>query len=128
MLVKIMQLATPFSTSKLDQILGDRSLQNEKERQDLLQKVVEWLNKHGLQYGIQTAYIFGSLTQPQRFHQNSDIDIAVEQINADDFCAVIGFISEAMGRDVDVVELHKCHFGDRIRQTGIRWTATNSSF
>ncbi|MCX5964349.1 MAG: nucleotidyltransferase domain-containing protein [Cyanobacteria bacterium] len=123
-----MQLDAPFSTSKLDQVLGDRSLQNEKERQDLLQKVVEWLNKHGLQYRIQTAYIFGSLTQPQRFHQNSDIDIAVEQINADDFCAVIGFISEAMGRDVDIIELHKCHFGDRIRQTGIRWTATNSSF
>jgi predicted nucleotidyltransferase len=119
---------TPANTTKLDRILGDRSLQNEKERQKLLQKVIEWLDKHGLPYGIQTAYIFGSLTQPQRFHQNSDIDIAVEQINLDDFFAVIGFVSEATGRDVDVIELNKCHFGDRIRQTGIRWTATNLSF
>ncbi|CAC5345695.1 MULTISPECIES: nucleotidyltransferase family protein [Planktothrix] len=123
-----MKLTTPFETSKLDQIIRDRYEQNERERQKLLQKVVEWLDEHGLQYGIQTAYIFGSLTQPQRFHQNSDIYIAVEQINPDDFFAVIGFISETMGRDVDVIELYKCHFGDRIRQTGIPWTAINSSF
>lgn len=103
-----MQLSTPFTTSKLDQVLYDRSLQNEKDRQDLLQKVLKWLDKYGLQYGIQTAYIFGSLTQPQRFHQNSDIGIAVEHINPDDFFAVIGFISEAMGRDVDVIEVNKC--------------------
>lgn len=57
-----MQLTTPFNTSKLDQILVDRSLQNEKERQALLQRILEWLDKHGLQYGIQIAYIFGSLT------------------------------------------------------------------
>jgi uncharacterized protein len=123
-----MKPSTPFNTSKLDQVLCDRSLQNERERQNLLQKVVKWLDKYGLQYGIQTAYIFGSLSQSQRFHQESDIDIAVEQINPDDFFAVIGFISEAMGRDVDVIELYKCHFSDRIRQTGIRWTATYLSF
>jgi uncharacterized protein len=115
-----MKSSTPFNTSKLDQVLCDRSLQNERDRQDLLQKVVKWLDKYGLHYGIQAAYIFGSLSQPQRFHQKSDIDIAVEQINPDDFFAVIGFISEAMERDVDVIELHKCHFSDRIRQTGIR--------
>ena len=33
-----MQLTTPFNTSKLEQILGDLSLQNERERRDLLKK------------------------------------------------------------------------------------------
>ena len=119
-----MQLGTPFSTSRLDQILGDRSLQNERERQDLLRKVMKWLDEYGWQHGIQTAYIFGSLTRPQRFHQNSDIDIAVEQINSDDFFSVISFISEATEREVDVIELNKCHFANRIRQSGILWTRT----
>jgi len=119
-----MQLDTLFNTSKLDQILADRSLQNEKERQELLLKVMQWLDSHGLHYGIQTAYIFGSLTQPHRFHQNSDIDIAVEQINPEDFFAVISLIYEAMGRDIDMIEVNKCHFGDRIKQRGIRWIAT----
>jgi len=124
MLVKVMQLGTPFSTSRLDQILGDRDLQVEKERQQLLNKTLNWLDKFGPQYGIQKAYIFGSLTRPQRFHQNSDIDIAVEQINPDDFFSVISFISEATEREVDVIELNKCHFANRIRQSGILWTRT----
>jgi len=122
-----MQTNDKFNTFKLDQILGDRRLENEKERQTLLQQVMQWLDDHGLQYGIHTAYIFGSLSQPYRFHQHSDIDLAVEQINAADFFAVISFISQAMGRDVDIIELKKCHFGDRIKQTGIQWTATNLS-
>ena len=122
-----MQTYHMFKTEKLDQILGDRRLENEKERQALLQRVMQWLDDHALEYGIHSAYIFGSLSQPYRFHANSDIDLAVEQINATDLFAVIGFLSEAMGRDVDVVQLEKCHFGERIRQTGIQWTATNSS-
>lgn len=120
-----MELITPFSTSKLDQVFSNQALANEKVRQNLLQQIIKWLDEHGLEYGIQTAYIFGSLSQPYKFHQHSDIDIAVEQINADDFCAVIGWLSEAMARDVDIIEVNKCHFGDRIKQTGIRWTATN---
>ena len=119
-----MQLGTPFSTSRLDQILGDRRLQNEQERQILLKKTLNWLDKFGPEYGIQKAYIFGSLTQPQRFNTQSDIDIAVEQINLDDFFSVISLISEATEREVDVIELNKCHFANRIRQSGILWTRT----
>jgi uncharacterized protein len=124
MLVKVMQLGTPFSTSRLDQILGDRDLQVEKERQQLLNKTLNWLDKFGPQYGIQKAYIFGSLIQSKRFNPQSDIDIAVEQINPDDFFSVISLISEATEREVDVIELNKCHFANRIRQSGILWTRT----
>ena len=124
MLVKVMQLGTPFSTSRLDQILGDRHLQNEQERQQVLKKTLNWLDKFGPQYVIQKAYIFGSLIQPQRFNTQSDIDIAVEQINPDDFFSVISFISEATEIEVDVIELNKCHFANRIRQSGILWTTT----
>lgn len=120
-------MSAPFNTSKLDQIMAARSAQNERERRRLLQNMMTWLNDHGSQYGIQSAYMFGSLIQPQRFHENSDIDIAVEQINPGDFFAVISLISEAMGREVDVIELGQCPFRDRIRQTGIQWTATDSS-
>lgn len=116
-----------FNTAQLDQILQDRALHNERVRQDLLQQVLTWLDDHGLRYGIQQAYLFGSLTQPHRFHQHSDIDIAVEQVNSADFFTVIGSIAEAMGRDVDLIALSNCHFAQRIRQTGIQWTATNSS-
>lgn len=119
----------PFSydTSELDKMLANRSAQNEIERQQLLENVLLWLDQYGPRHGIQSAYIFGSLVQPGRFHQNSDIDIAVEHVNAEVFFSVISLISEAMGRDVDVIELSKCPFENRIRQAGIQWIATNSS-
>ena len=120
-----MSLSPLFETYTLDQILRDRAFENEKERQELLQKVIQWLDKYGLKYGIYTAYIFGSLTQSQKFHQYSDIDIAVEEINPDDFFVVMSLISEAMQRDVDLIQIHKCHFSDRIKSGGIRWTLTN---
>ena len=118
-----MELTNFFNTSKLDQILRDQALQNEQERQNLLHKLIQWLDKYALQYGIHTAYIFGSLTQPNKFHQNSDVDIAVEEINPSDFFAVIGLLSETMERDVDIIEINKCHFGERIKQVGILWKA-----
>ena len=114
-----------FSTERLDRILADRGLQIEKERQSLLHKTLNWLDKFGSNYGISKAYIFGSLTQPKRFNRQSDIDIAVEQINPDDYFSVISFMFEAMGREVDVIEINKCHFANQIRQTGIVWTAKN---
>jgi predicted nucleotidyltransferase len=120
-----MKPVSPFSTTKLDQILADQLLQTEKERQFLLQKTLNWLDKFGSKYGIQKAYIFGSLTQPKRFNRQSDIDVAVEQINPDDYFSVISFMFEATGREVDVIEINKCHFANQIRQTGIVWTATN---
>lgn len=113
----------PFSTAKLDRILADQLLQTEKERQFLLHKTLNWLDKFGSKYGIQKAYIFGSLTQPKRFNQQSDIDISVEQINPDDYFSVISFMFEAIGREVDVIEINKCRFANRIRQTGIVWSA-----
>jgi uncharacterized protein len=120
-----MNPAQSFSTVKLDRVLADRNLQIEKQRQFLLNKTLNWLDKFGSKYGIQKAYIFGSLTQPQKFNQQSDIDIAVEQVNPDDFFSVISFISEATGKEVDVIEINKCHFAKHIRQTGILWTAAS---
>lgn len=114
-----------FSTARLDQILGNQLLQIEQERQSLLKKTLTWLDNSGSQYGIQKAYIFGSITQHGRFNQQSDIDIAVDNINSDDFFAVISFISETTGRDVDVIEISKCHFAEQIRRTGILWIATD---
>lgn len=114
-----------FNTALLDQIYIQKNIQNEQERLMLLEKIKQWLDQFGDRYGIKTAYIFGSITQPHKFTQESDIDIAVEQINTNDLFAVIGFISEATGRNVDVIEINKCHFANRIRQSGILWKTIN---
>ncbi|MGL4502622.1 MAG: nucleotidyltransferase family protein, partial [Planktothrix sp.] len=107
----------------LDKALTEKRLRLEQERQTLLNQTLQWLDEFGANYGIKKAYIFGSVTRPYKFHDQSDIDIAVEQINAKDFCSVIGFISEALAREVDVVPLNQCHFANRIREQGIVWIA-----
>ncbi|MBO0348196.1 nucleotidyltransferase domain-containing protein [Phormidium pseudopriestleyi FRX01] len=112
-----------FNTSYLDKALKEKRFRLEQERQILLRKTIQWLDEFGSKYGIKKAYIFGSVTQPYKFHSQSDIDIAVEEINSEDFFSVIGFISEALARDVDVIQMNQCHFAHRIREKGIVWIA-----
>lgn len=115
---------TPFNTAKLDEILLNKRFQQEKERQLLLNKTLEWLEEFGAKYGIKQAYIFGSVTESNRFHDQSDIDVAVEQVNPEYFFSAISVLSEHLGRDVDIIRLNQCHFANRIRQQGIPWTKT----
>jgi predicted nucleotidyltransferase len=114
-----------FQTNLLDELYIQRGLRLERERQSLLSKTIQWLNEFGDRHGINKAYIFGSVTQPQRFHEGSDVDIAVEEIQPDDLFAVIGFLSEAIARDVDVIVLSRCHFAEQIRRSGILWIKEN---
>lgn len=114
-----------FQTTYLDRILAKQRSQLEQERQTLLEKTIDWLDNYGSQYGIKQAYIFGSLTRKNQFAKESDIDIAVEISNTDNFFSLIGFISEATGRDVDLILLNNCHFANRIRERGIKWTPKN---
>ena len=114
----------PFSTTKLDQILSDRQGKIEQERLLLLNKTLQWLQEFSTLYGIEQAYIFGSILRPGKFHQNSDIDLAVSQINPDDYCTVISLLHQYFGREVDLILLDTCHFSNRIRDTGLLWTKT----
>ncbi len=113
-----------FSSEKLDKIISDRRLKLEKERQLILKKTQEWLDNYGSEYGIKKAYIFGSVTYPNKFHQNSDVDVAVEEINAEKHFLAISFLSTYLEREVDIIKLNQCHFADRIREKGILWMKT----
>ena len=112
-----------MTTDRLDQLMQKKRDRYERDRQQALQKVRVWLNQNGADYGIQEAFIFGSVTRPGHFHDNSDVDIAVVQIKPEKYCIAISFISEWLERDVDLIELPKCPFQHRIRELGIRWTA-----
>lgn len=112
----------PFDTSLLDRALAQRRAARERERQAVLAQLMDLLRELGPRYGISEAYIFGSVTRPGRFDERSDVDIAVERIAPEHLFDAIGAFSSALGREVDVIELRKCRFADRIRSQGIRWT------
>jgi len=114
-----------FDTSVLDDALARRRAKLENERQRLLETALNWLDQHAAQFGIRRAYLFGSLTQPGRFDENSDVDIAIEQIDPEQFFEAMSKFSTALRRNVDLVELSKCHFAHRIREKGILWEKTS---
>jgi uncharacterized protein len=115
-------MSEAFRTDLLDEAIAQRRQRNEQSRQAILAALMDWLTVHAAEFGIERAYIFGSLSRPGRFTERSDVDLAIESMRADRFFEAISTLSEALGRDVDLVELEKCHFGDRIREQGILWT------
>lgn len=115
-----------FDTSLLDQALAEQQKQREQERLANLEQVLAWLDQHAAAYGIHQAYVFGSLLRLNGFGRHSDVDVAVEAVDTNLFFQAMAALSEAVGRDVDLVELSKCPFAERIRQTGQPWTPPNS--
>jgi len=115
-----------FDTSLLDHALAEQRDRREHERLATLQQVLAWLDDYATVYGVNQAYIFGSLLRPGRFGRRSDVDIAVEALEANQFFQAMAALSEAVGRDVDLVELGKCPFAERIRQSGKLWTQPTS--
>jgi hypothetical protein len=120
-----MFLAT-FPTPLLDAKLQHQRHQAEQERQRLLAQALQWLSSQGEQFGILKGYLFGSVTQPERFSANSDIDLAVESLRDGDPFGLSSYLSLHLNRDVDLVPLDQCHFADKIRQTGMLWNVTRS--
>ena len=115
-----------FSTHLRDQAIAHRQALLEQTRQKVLARTLQMLDECGVQHDIQRAYLFGSVTRPGRFREQSDVDIAVD-VSGDGFDlpeAIAGF-SRYLQRDVDLVEMSKIHFAHRIREKGILWTAQN---
>lgn len=110
-----------FDTWLLDAALEEQRQAWEEERRRVVAHVLELLDRWGPALGIRQAYLFGSVARPGRFHPDSDVDLAVEQIDDQAFFQAVACFSGELGRPVDVVELAHCPFADRIRKEGIPW-------
>lgn len=115
----------PFDTSILDAAIAQRRKRHERQRLAVLSQAKGWLQIQGSRYGLEQVYLFGSLICPYRFTDASDVDIAVEQIGPEAMFSAMAALSEAVERDVDLIELSKCPFAHRIRQQGVLWKRDN---
>ncbi|MDE0072195.1 MAG: nucleotidyltransferase domain-containing protein [Caldilineaceae bacterium] len=116
----------PFDTSVRDKAIARRSEHLEGERQRLLAQTCALLESLCSRFGIRSAYVFGTLARPRRFHERSDVDIAVETSRPKLLTEAIGRFSLLLDRDVDLVDLATVPFADRIRREGIQWTPKSS--
>ena len=114
-----------FDTSILDRALAQRQARREEERQALLADVLRELDTLAEQFDLQEAYVFGSVARPGRFREDSDVDVAVAGLPSEQFISLMAQLSANLGRDVDMVELEKIHFADKIKREGIKWTKQN---
>ena len=71
---------------------------------------------------VTEAIIFGSIERPGHFDADADVDIAVGELAARDYSTLKSHLEHALSREVDLVELHRCHFAAGIRRTGTTWT------
>lgn len=70
------------------------------------------------------VYVFGSVTQPGRFHADSDIDIAfAHEPRATTGYQLSSMIEERVGRPVDLVQLGESRFREKILKEGEKWIA-----
>ncbi|MDV2999559.1 MAG: hypothetical protein N5P05_001165 [Chroococcopsis gigantea SAG 12.99] len=114
-----------FNTTELDRILQEQDWKRETHRLALIAKTLRWLDDNTLEYGIERAYLFGSITRPHQFYPRSDVDLAVESIDSNLHFLAISLLSEHLEREVDIIKLGNCHFGSQIREKGILWTPKN---
>lgn len=79
---------------------------------------------------IREVYLFGSITQPQQFHNHSDIDIAVGGTDATTYFAFWRDLEIACPNWlIDLREINQpSHFTDTVRRIGeLVYESTNST-
>ena len=99
-----------------------RAAGREDGRRDALDRAERALSRMVERFAIREAYLFGSVLRPGRFGDHSDIDLAVAGLGHRYWTFASEF-SQAVGREVDVVELEHSRFAERIRREGRRCSA-----
>ncbi|MFQ6052375.1 MAG: nucleotidyltransferase family protein [Candidatus Hydrothermarchaeota archaeon] len=111
-----------FSTHLLDKALEKKKSQREKLRLKTIKKINHVLNKLSHDIQFKEVYIFGSLTKPHRFSKNSDIDMGFIGLRDEDFFKALAFLLRELEFEVDIIQLERHRFRDKIMRESIKWT------
>jgi uncharacterized protein len=103
-----------------------RRARDEALRHSVLEAVCAALDRLALEYPFEEAYLFGSVVNPGRFSDRSDVDVGVEGLDGRDLYRFVASLSGAVGREVDVVLLEESGLAPFIRAKGISWKKIRS--
>lgn len=98
-----------------------KSEEREILRKRVLKDVFKALENLRDEVSFEEAYIFGSVTEPYRFGEHSDIDFAFIGLDRDKLFFAAAFLSRYLNRDANVMHLGQIHFKDKILRSGIKW-------
>lgn len=81
----------------------ERRAEREALRLEVLERARTAIRKHAPEFpAIRTVYLFGSLVQPGRFHQGSDVDVAVDSEAIEAESPFWSALEEELERNVDL--------------------------
>jgi len=105
-------------------LLKEHAQKRLRRREELRLKVRQHLKDalHQLAPG-EPVFVFGSITQPYKFHNRSDVDIAL--LHEPKQCSIYQLLSnleEVLRRPVDVVLLGETRLREKIKREGELWT------
>ncbi len=109
-------------TYLLDKVLQRKSIERERLRLASIEKAKKILKEMSKSISFEKAYLFGTITKPYRFSEESDIDIAFVGLKDEDFFSALAYLSRNLGRDVDILQLEKHRLREKIIKEGIVWT------
>ena len=112
---------TGFDISLWDQSLREKRQRNETLRQKTLSHIDTVLSHLRSRYTWSEIYIFGSVLREGRFGPKSDVDFAVLGLPKHDLYRLVGELSDALERPVDVVVLEESRMVGSIKRKGVRW-------
>jgi len=125
------QSCGPTAKTKIPQLwyeaLRRRKAECEEIRLKLMRDLGEVLESLKERYSWQEVYFFGSVVRRGCFTRRSDVDIAILGLDAIDYYAFVGDVSERLNRRVDVVRLEECRFARSVMRTGVLWRSKTES-
>ena len=117
-------MAGKFKTDVLDRALARKRREREALRVAVQARALELLDESPVE--LDEAILFGSVVRLGRFSAQSDVDVAVPDLEPRAFFTLMGHLEDGLEREIDLVPIDTCHFADTIRRTGLRWTRTGT--
>ncbi len=102
-----------------------KNKKEKKEKQILFKKLHKEAliaaEQLGKKFQLEKVYIFGSLTDENKFHKYSDIDFAVTGLKSEEYLAAWGELEKLLDHPFDLVRLEKAHksLKEVIREDGV---------
>ncbi len=110
-----------YTTVLLDEAIKQKKNNQEALRLQLLDKLSHALDDLSREIPFEEAFLFGSVTKPFRFTEQSDIDVGFVGLHDNHFFRAMSFLSDTLCVDVDIVQLEAHRLGEKIKREGLRW-------
>lgn len=91
----------------------------ERLRLAIIERVKQILKQMYETIPFEKAYLFGTITKPYKFSEESDTDIAFIGLRDEDFFSALAYLSRSLERNVDILQLEKHRLKKKIIKEGI---------